>query len=479
MSLLSSPSVQRGRESGKRRSLNKDFTAREVGIILDLPDFASVRDYYIRTFAVLHDLSGWQASFKKTKVDEIGWKHGRLPRTSVVDQYAEFCKTCLFSTGSRAVTIEGDVLTAFNALTQDRFIQLSNDETLSPYNKVGAMMRLFVDACTKLGNDKLHLSHKRMREWMTTTLGLGICDYYKKQPAAPCWNVPPSSTMRTITSALRANSPGTPLPVAFSTKPEERSAHYRVKSEDYVPYPKTDDEFRDEAAVRNNVLSALSPGQLLITTPWMEGGFQYNGFSWRTFDNFMQRYYMMTSTEDTFDRTFFCEWVANRGTEWTRPDFKVKFEALWNTAYLEWIELAKVVIPDIPSLAVSHRMSSLPQNVRSEIAKDTVLRWTGMTWCRDTMNYLDEARARDEWLDKHLTQKHQLVAMRETLGMLITTTPTSNNIRFTGGQMSESNASEWSIHEHLAIAFSERPLTKNVELPSILMDDDLYPANNI
>lgn len=475
MSLLMSPNVRRHKQ--QRVTHLTSFAYTSAAKLMDLTNFAEIRDYYIKEFASEYAMNSWRMTKgekSKNDIPPTAVLYGTIPSASAEGRLQELLDTALFD-GSG--TYHGHASFAmkeqFKSYIWTEFEKLHNDESQTPYARVGAMMRLFLDAASKFDPSNLRLSHLSMRRWMTEHLAQLSCAELKKTPAAAAWPEPPSITLARVTATLNSKSPDAPLPIAFPQRQAsaERSVSHRGTGF-YNDYPKTADAFRYEAAVRSEILSPLTPGQHLMLGPWMENGFQMNAFSWRNFGNFLHRHYIMSATEETFDKSFFCEWVTFGGNNFSKPEYKDKYEALWDSAYTEWMEIAKVVIPNHPKLCTNARMTSLPPALRAEIAKESVVRWPGLAGDKEILNLLVDERERDSALDQHLTASANLVAIRDTLGFL---NKSPDSVSSADRLDWEKTAADWSVHEHITIRNSAPTVNVTVGLPSEILFDDESP----
>lgn len=470
MSLLYSVHIRRHRK--KSIPIEKNFVYTSALEFLDLPDFASIRDYFIREFASDKAMNSATMNFNKDKKERYAPKeflYGSIPNEKASERIDRLIDVALFNgSGTYNGKASKELKQQFKDLIWDKFEVLFDDQKQAPYERVGALMNLFLDAAKAMSGTGVRLSHVHMRRWMTEQLSQFCCADLKRTPHLPAWDGLPSTVLGKITQDLNAKSPNAPLPLAFPRhdRAGERSVSHRT-DRIYELYPKSADEFRHEASVRKEQLSTLSPGQHLLMTPWMENGFQMNAFSWRNFENFIQRYYVMTATESTFDKSFFCEWVTFGGNRWSKPEYKKKYEEVWEAAYLEWVAIAKVVIPNTPRLAVDFRMTSLPPELRVELAKEAVTRWPALAASKDTTGMLQKAREKDPQLDQQLKTSEKLVDIRESLGML---NKDGDHILPRASQ-NLNGSTEWSVYEHVSIRNAVVQPNVSVNIPDTLMHE--------
>lgn len=467
MSLTSTFHVQRfKKELSKQKPTDKELSYRAASKIMDMPDFASIRDYYIKSYAAEYSTSSWIIESGKNSKDtnpNPTTLFGIIPELN-----AESCLNRLLNVAIFESTTENKK--RFKEKVWEKYVNAFNDSSLTPYARVGALMRSLVEAADSFDCKDIRLSHLRMRRWMTEMLCSFCCDDLKKNPKEPAWGEPVSQTLGNAMTILQNECHGMPLSLAFPRifSDSERSVTYR-NGMGGEPYPKSADEFRFDAEKRHKILENLSPGQQLIFTPWLENGFQVNGFSWRNFKNYLHRHYVMHATEDTFDKSFFCEWVAFDGRHWSNPAYKEKYESLWDAAYIEWVEIAKKVVHDSPRYITKVRLSSLPPSLRQELAIEAVKRWPALATSQETLQLIEPDRLVDPELTHLLSRNQKVIDTRDTLGFL-----NKSSDRFQhGAERFCDGPVNWSILEHVAIRDSAKVISESVDLPDSLSNVDL------
>lgn len=271
MSLLFTPSVRKGR--AQHGQSDKKLLERTLAILMDMPSFSAIRDYCIRHYFPAASVA-WIAT-KGIRESSV-WNYGGTPASIPMNLFDHLCSSALSIPGSNGGAIDISERVRLRERYGAGFCEIWSGPA-GPYEKVGALMH-FVLTMHGQESGTINLWHKKMRLCMTQWLNALVCDEYKKQPGMPAWDVLPSVTLANIAREINARMPRESLSTVFTNNVDDRMVWLRDGATEKV-LPKTAGEFVTAAAIRKEIISELSPGQLQMTTPWLRNGMQINGVS--------------------------------------------------------------------------------------------------------------------------------------------------------------------------------------------------------
>jgi hypothetical protein len=456
MSLFFTPSVRRGRD--RPSQTDEGLAKKTLGILMDKQGFSAIRDYCIREYFPAASVV-WMAA-KGGLREGAAWSAGKTPPSDPKKCFEWLCRTAFHAAGDSGAKIDTAEQVRLSGLYSKGFCEIWSGPQ-KPYEKVGLLMRFILDM-NSVEKGAVFLIHSQLRRCMTQWLNALVCDEYKKHPDLPAWDVLPSATMAGIAEAMAERLPKESIATMFTNSTVDRVACLRGSYVQTTALVKSPAEYVTAASVRKELLSKFSPGQLQMTTPWLDNGMQLNGFSWRTFGLFLERHYLMTATEKTFDKQFFFELISRGSENWSTPALAEKYTDVWASAYLEWINLARAVIPGQPNLAIPTRMTALPVTIQRRIAADTIAMWPAMVLSPECMDLASELVAQDTTLDARIKKSEFNMNVRESFDLLYKLPasepgfpgPRSKNVR----RLGEGGSSEWPIYEHLALRYADMDL---------------------
>lgn len=304
------------------RTMRKEQMAIHLVELLDSGSFTEFRNYYLR--------SGIYNTIGRYKSRIVGGKFESYndPEPSVERLKAkEYTNLYMEAFG----VFENDrPRPAFEAELERKILDAQNRSDLTPYDRVGLVYKYI--------KEQLNTHKINQHTWLRMAMEKMLIDWtirdLSKQPNTP--------VVTDIADAYKN------IINQKNQMPNERWAHlWNLDGRGYSPQME-DGSDRPQCIkrqeLRDTIRKNAEPGSLILLSSVFKRGYQLSSFSWAAFDNYLEHNYVLTATEETFDKKYFSEWLA--GFEWSCDEHKERYEQYRDEQLKKWLSLVEAIVSE-------------------------------------------------------------------------------------------------------------------------------------
>ncbi len=314
--------------------MHTDAMSKNLKALLDSQTFTEFRDYYLRI-----GMFDTELRFFDKKDGLYVKEHLNDPIITQIEK-----KDIKDYVESLAVICQATRNTEFKITLELEIKHILQNNTTTPYEKVGKVLD-HIKQQRKHGIKIEH--HEYLRDLMERMLLDWMFNDLKKKENEPViCNGLDSCLINIIKTKQKSQAPYTWKSLWSMARNHNNQSRYNTTTSAYM---------KNKKAYTHSLRKSFSYGELLITSKLFRHGYMYNRLSYARIQEFIERQYILTSTEKTFDKKFLAEWLS--GYNWTSQEHKNKYESLKTECVKKWaimiFELVKEEIEFLVPLIIT------------------------------------------------------------------------------------------------------------------------------